>query len=159
LSGSNVRADLAALLGFLNAHLTQATGAHAATAISTAGAGGDLNAVNVEASLQEIADAFKANHFRLKDTNPGQHQTIQQPTLPNSGGLALILDSNAAGVLGARFRVYADTSATVWFTLNASWTGGVGWTPDSTTLPVSGFRISLNDFVLFNHDATASPFT
>jgi hypothetical protein len=79
-------------------------------------------------------------------------------TTQNSGGLALILDSNATGTLGARFRAYADASGAVWFTLNASWDGGA-WVPDASALFVGGFRISLTDFELFNNDPTIVPIT
>jgi hypothetical protein len=162
LAAGTLRADLASLLTFINNHLNQATGAHAASAISTAGAGGDLNAVNVEAGLQEIVDAFKINHFRGKDSNPGQHQTIQQPALTANGGKVLILDSGASAYAGTHLRIYADTASSatssIWFTLNISW-NGTAWVPDSSTPFVGGFRVSQTEFALFNNDPTPNAIT
>ena len=70
--------------------------------------------------------------------------TIGQPPLPTNGGLALSLDSNAAGVAGTRFRVDSDTSGAIWFILNASW-NGTAWMPDASGNFVGGFCISETD--------------
>ena len=128
-------------------------GAHAASAVSVADAGNNLNAVNVETSLAEIVDALEGDHFRGNEASPGQHRTIRQPAL--GGSKALILDSNASGTAPTHLRIYADSDS-VWFTLNASW-NGAGWTRDSTLYNSAAFRFGRNSLEFlhdFNNEAT-----
>jgi len=153
LPAGTLRAALAALLAGLNGHANQASGAHAASAISVADAGGNLNATNVEAALAEVLDAFEADHFKGNEANAAQHRTIRQPAL--GGSKALILDSNASGAAATHLRIYADAEA-VWFTLNASWTG-TSWARDSTSYNSSAIRLSRNEFELlhdFNNESS-----
>jgi hypothetical protein len=127
IAAGTLRAALVTLLGGLNGHVNQASGAHAASAVSVADSGNNLNAANVEAALAEILDAVEGDHFRGNEANAGQHRTIRQPAL--GGSMALILDSNASGSASTHLRIYADTDS-VWFTLNASWNGGA-WVRDT----------------------------
>ena len=153
IGAGTLRAALVTLLGGLNGHVNQAAGAHAASAISVADAGNNLNAVNVETSLAEILDAVEGDHFRGNEANPGQHRTIRQPAL--GGSKALILDSNASGTAPTHLRIYADSDS-VWFTLNASW-NGAGWTRDSTLYNSAAFRFGRNSLEFlhdFNNEAT-----
>ncbi len=133
IAAGTLRAALVALLGGLNGHVNQASGAHAASAISVADAGANLNAANVEAALAEVLDAFEGDHFKGNEANAGQHRSIRIP--PLGGTKALILDSNAAGTAATRLRIYADTDQ-VWFTFNASW-DGAQWVRDASGTYVS----------------------
>jgi hypothetical protein len=109
--------------------VNQASGAHAASAISVADAGNNLNAANVEAALAEILDAFEGDHFRATRRTPASTAPSASPSL--GGTKALILDSNASGTAATRLRIYADTGSSVWFTLNASW-DGAQWVRDAS---------------------------
>jgi hypothetical protein len=143
------------LLGGLNGHVNQASGAHAASAISVADAGANLNAANVEAALAEILDALEGDHFKGNEANAGQHRSIRIP--PLGGTKALILDSNAAGTAATRLRIYADTDQ-VWFTFNASW-DGTQWVRDASGTYCGGLRLA-RYFVEFIHeDSFAADFT
>ncbi|MCZ2110357.1 MAG: hypothetical protein LC118_12450 [Dehalococcoidia bacterium] len=115
----------------------------------------NLNAVNVETSLAEILDAFEGDHFKGNEANAGQHRTIRVP--PLGGTKALILDSDAAGSIGTRLRVYADTD-TIWFVLNASW-NGAAWARDNAGWYCGGFRFSRSDFAFLYEDTFAATFT
>ncbi|MEZ4442337.1 MAG: hypothetical protein R3B72_24805 [Polyangiaceae bacterium] len=152
LAAGTADSQLAALLGFINAHITQTPGAHAASAISVADSGGNLDAANVEAALAEILDAFEGDHFRGNETSAGQHRAIRQPNF--GGSRALLWEAVGVGGTGARLRVYADTSS-IWFTLNASWNGSA-WVRDSTSFFSGGFRFSRLEFE-FLHDETFDP--
>jgi len=149
LVAGTVDSQLAALLGFINSHITQTPGAHAASAISVADSGGNLNAANIETALAEILDAFEGDHFRGNESNAGQHRAIRQPNF--GGSRALLWEAVGVGGTGARLRVYADTSS-IWFTLNASWNGSA-WVRDSTSFFSGGFRFSRLEFAT----RTASP--
>lgn len=155
IGAGTVRAALATLLAGLNGHVTQANGAHAASAISVADTGANLNAANVEAALAEILDAFEGDHFKGNEANAGQHRSIHIP--PLGGTKALILDSNAAGSIGTRLRVYADSDS-IWFTINASW-NGTQWARDNTGWYCGGFRFSRYDFAFIYEDTFAATFT
>lgn len=155
LAAGTVRAGLAALLGFINTHLNQAAGAHAASAISVADAGANLNATNVETSLAEVLDALEGDHFRGNESGAGQHRTIRQPAL--GGSKALILDSNASGQVPTRLRIYADSDS-LWFTLNASWDGSA-WARDSTSYFSGGFRMSRSEIEFLHENSFAATFT
>jgi len=153
IAAGTLRAALVTLLAALNGHVNQAAGAHAASAISVADAGGNLNAVNVETALAEILDALEGDHFRGNEANAGQHRTIRQPAL--GGSKALLLDSNASGSASTRLRIYADTDS-LWFTLNASWNGSA-WARDSTLYNSAAFRFGRNSLQFlhdFNNEAT-----
>jgi hypothetical protein len=155
ITAGTVRAALATLLAALNGHVTQASGAHAASAISVLDSGNNLNAVNVETAFAEVLDAFEGDHFRGNEANAGQHRTIRIP--PLGGSKALILDSNAAGSVATRLRVYADTDS-IWFVINASW-NGTAWARDNTGWFCGGFRFSRSDFAFLYEDTFAATFT
>jgi hypothetical protein len=155
IAAGTLRAALVTLLGSLNGHVNQAAGAHAASAISVADAGNNLNAANVETALAEVLDAYEGDHFRGNEANPGQHRTIRQPNL--GGTKALLWDAQGNGGIGARLRVYAD-SDNIWFTLNASWNGSA-WARDSTSYFAGGFRFSRLDFEFMHEDSFAATFT
>jgi len=153
IAAGTLRAALVTLLGGLNGHVNQASGAHAASAVSVADSGNNLNAANVEAALAEILDAVEGDHFRGNEANAGQHRTIRQPAL--GGSMALILDSNASGSASTHLRIYADTDS-VWFTLNASWNGSA-WVRDSTLYNSAAFRFGRNSLAFlhdFNNEAS-----
>ena len=155
IPAGTMRAALASLLASLNGHANQATAAHPASAISVTDSGGNLNAVNVETALAEVADTFELEHFRGNEATPGQHRSITQPTL--GIGRVLLLDSAGSGQAATRFRIYADSDS-VWFTLNASW-NGLNWARDSTGSNAAALRFSRNEFELlhsFNGAATFS---
>ncbi|ATB45935.1 hypothetical protein [Corallococcus macrosporus] len=149
LAAGNLRQQVAALLGFLNGHVTQAVGAHAASAISVADAGNLLTAGTVESALAEVLAAFGGGHFRGNEAAAGQHKAILQPVL--GSGRVLLLDAQGAGGVAARLRLYADSDS-VWFTLNAAWNGSA-WARDTTGAAAAGFRLSRNE-VEFLHDAS-----
>jgi hypothetical protein len=155
IGAGTVRAALATLLTGLNGHVNQTSGAHAASAISVVDAGANLNAANVEAALTEILDAFEDDHFRGNEANAGQHRTIHIP--PLGGTKALILDSNAAGSVGTRLRIYADAES-IWFTLNASW-DGAKWVRDYVNWTSGGFRFSRGEFEFLCEETLAATFT
>jgi hypothetical protein len=155
IAAGTLRAALVSLLGGLNGHVNQASGAHAASAISVLDTGNNLNAVNVETSLAEIVDALEGDHFRGNESNPGQHRTIRQP--PLGGSKALILDSNAAGTAATRLRIYADTDS-VWLTLNASWNGSA-WARDASSTFCGGIRFARYAVEFLHEDSFAATFT
>ena len=155
IAAGTLRAALVTLLGGLNGHVNQATGAHAATAISVLDSGNNLNAVNVETSLAEILDANEVDHFRGNEATPGQHRTIHQPAL--GGSKALILDTQASGAVGTHLRIYADTDS-IWFTLNASWNGSA-WARDNAGYFCGGFRFSRTDIEFLHENSFAATFT
>ena len=155
IGAGTVRAALAALLGGLNGHANQASGAHAASAIAVADAGANLNAANVEAALAEILDAFEDDHFKGNEANAGQHRTIHIPSL--GGTKALILDANASGTASTRLRIYSDT-ASIWFTLNASW-DGTQWVRDASGTFCGAFRFARNEIEFLHEDSFAATFT
>lgn len=141
ITAGTPRAALVTLLGGLNGHVNQASGAHAASAISVADSGNNLNAANVEAALAEILDAVEGDHFRGNEANAGQHHATRQP--PLGGTKALILDSNASGAAATHLRIYADGSS-VWFTLNTSW-DGAQWVRDAGGTFCGAFRFARNE--------------
>ncbi|ADO70293.1 hypothetical protein [Stigmatella aurantiaca] len=149
LPSSSLRQQVAALLGFLNGHLTQAAEAHAASAVSVADTGNLLTASTVEAALAEGLGAFSGGHFRSNEAASGQHKAILQPVL--GAGRVLLLDSQGAGGVAARLRLYADSDS-VWFTVNAAWNGSA-WARDTTGAAAGGFRLSRNE-AEFLHDAS-----
>ncbi|SDF27411.1 hypothetical protein [Myxococcus virescens] len=149
LAAGNLRQQVAALLGFLNGHVTQAAGAHAASAVSVADTGEFLGAGTVEAALAEILAAFSSGHYRSNETAAGQHRAILQPRLGT--GRVLLLDALGVGGAAARLRLYADDDS-VWFTLNAAWNGSA-WARDTSGAAAGGFRLSRNE-AEFLHDAS-----
>jgi len=155
IAAGTLRAALVTLLGGLNGHLNQASGAHAASAVSVADSGNNLNAANVEAALAEILDAVEGDHFRGNEASAGQHRAIRQP--PLGGTKALILDSNASGAAATHLRIYADGSS-VWFTLNASW-DGAQWVRDSGGTFCGAFRFARNEIEFLHEDSFAATFT
>lgn len=155
IAAGTLRAALVTLLGGLNGHVNQANGAHAASAVSVADSGNNLNAANVEAALAEILDAVEGDHFRGNEANAGQHRAIRQP--PLGGTKALILDSNASGAAATHLRIYADGSS-VWFTLNASW-DGAQWVRDSGGTFSGAFRFARNEIEFLHEDSFAATFT
>ena len=154
IAAGTLRAALVTLLGGLNGHVNQASGAHAASAVSVADSGNNLNAANVEAALAEILDAVEGDHFRGNEANAGQHRAIRQP--PLGGTKALILDSNASGAAATHLRIYADGSS-VWFTLNASW-DGAQWVRDSGGTFCGAFRFARNEIEFLHEDSFAATF-
>ncbi|WP_426747448.1 hypothetical protein VZQ01_08225 [Myxococcus faecalis] len=149
LPASSLRQQVAALLGFLNGHITQSADGHAASAVSVADAGNLLTAGTVEAALAEVLAAFSGGHFRGNEEAAGQHKAIVQPVL--GAGRVLLLDAQGAGGAAARLRLYADSDS-VWFTLNAAWNGSA-WARDTTGAAAAGFRLSRNE-AEFLHDAS-----
>ncbi|WP_141593116.1 hypothetical protein [Myxococcus sp. AB056] len=149
LPASSLRQQMAALLGFLNGHVTQSADAHAASSVSVADAGNLLTAGTVEAALAEVLSTFSGGHFRGNETSAGQHKAILQPVL--GAGRVLLLDTQGAGGAAARLRLYADSDS-VWFTLNAAWNGSA-WARDTTGAAAGGFRLSRNE-AEFLHDAS-----
>lgn len=155
IAAGPLRAALVTLLGGLNGHVNQASGAHAASAVSVADSGNNLNAANVETALAEILDAVEGDHFRGNEANAGQHRSIRQP--PLGGTKALILDSNASGSAATHLRIYADGSS-VWFTLNASW-DGAQWVRDAGGTFCGAFRFARNEIEFLHEDSFAATFT
>jgi hypothetical protein len=155
IAAGTLRAALVTLLGGLNGHVNQASGAHAASAVSVADSGNNLNAANVETALAEILDAVEGDHFRGNESNAGQHRSIRQP--PLGGTKALILDSNASGSAATHLRIYADGSS-VWFTLNASW-DGAQWVRDAGGTFCGAFRFARNEIEFLHEDSFAATFT
>jgi len=150
LPASSLRQQVAALLGFLNGHVTQGAGAHAASAVSVADAGNLLTSGTVEAALSEILAAFSGGHYWSNETAVGQHKAILQPRLGT--GRVLLLDALGVGGAAARLRLYADGDS-VWFTLNAAWNGSA-WARDTSGQASGGFRLSRNA-AEFLHDSSA----
>ena len=155
IAAGTLRAALVTLLSGLNGHVNQASGAHAASAVSVADSGNNLNAANVETALAEILDAVEGDHFRGNESNAGQHRSIRQP--PLGGTKALILDSNASGSAATHLRIYADGSS-IWFTLNASW-DGAQWVRDAGGTFYSAFRFARNEIEFLHEDSFAATFT
>jgi hypothetical protein len=155
IAAGTLRAALVTLLGGLNGHVNQASGAHAASAVSVADSGNNLNAANVETALAEILDAVEGDHFRGNEANAGQHRSIRQP--PLGGTKALILDSNASGSAATHLRIYADGSS-IWFTLNASW-DGAQWVRDAGGTFCGAFRFARNEIEFLHEDSFAATFT
>ncbi|WP_255217119.1 hypothetical protein [Myxococcus sp. AM010] len=150
LPASSLRQQqVAALLGFLNGHVTQSADAHEASAVSVADAGNLLTAGTVEAALAEVLSALSGGHFRSNEAAAGQHKAIVQPVL--GAVRILLLDAQGAGGVAARLRLYADSDS-VWFTLNAAWNGSA-WARDTTGAAAAGFRLSRNE-AEFLHDAS-----
>lgn len=155
LPAGAVKDQLAALLGFINVHLTQYADAHDAVNISVSDYPGHLNATEVEGALMELADGFRVDHYRASETHQGQHRTIHQPNF--GGAKALLWDALGTGGVGARFRVYADEES-VWFTVNASYTGSA-WTLDSPLHGAAGFRISGSAFEVYHQPLGSGAFS
>jgi hypothetical protein len=156
LTAGTLRAQLAALLSAINGHVTVASAAHAASAISVADANDRLTAQTVEAALNEALEAFEAGHFRGNQDTPGQHRVIRQPAFASSG-LALLWD--ARGITGGlRLRVYMSSFG-FWMTLNASTSDGVTWTKDSSVQTASALRLENSTFSLQVHLPTAVTFS
>ena len=155
IAAGTLRAALVTLLGGLNGHVNQASGAHAASAVSVADSGNNLNAANVETALAEILDAVEGDHFRGNESNAGQHRSIRQP--PLGGTKSLILDSNASGSAATHLRTYADGSS-IWFTLNASW-DGAQWVRDAGGTFCGAFRFARNEIEFLHEDSFAATFT
>lgn len=155
IAAGTLRAALVTLLGGLNGHVNQASGAHAASAVSVADSGNNLNAANVEAALAEVLDAVEGDHFRGNEANAGQHRAIRQP--PLGGTKALILDSNASGAPATHLRIYADSDA-VWFTLNASW-DGTQWVRDAAGTFCGGLCFARYFIEFLHEDSFAATFT
>jgi len=155
LAAGTVDSQLADLLGDINDHVSDASDAHDASAISVADSGGNLTASNVETALAEIVDAFEADHYRGNETSAGQHRAIHQPDF--GSGRVLLWEARGNGSLSGRLRVYAD-SDTVWFTINAAWNGSA-WERDSTSYFSGGMRFSRENFVLFHENTFAATFT
>ena len=155
IAAGTLRAALVTLLGGLNGHVNQASGAHAASAVSVADSGNNLNAANVETALAEILDAVEGDHFRGNESNAGQHRSIRQP--PLGGTKSLILDSNASGSAATHLRIYADGSS-IWFTLNASW-DGAQWVRDAGGTFCGAFRFARNEIEFLHEDSFAATFT
>jgi len=155
IAAGTLRAALVTLLSGLNGHVNQASGAHAASAVSVADSGNNLNAANVETALAEILDAVEGDHFRGNESNAGQHHSIRQP--PLGGTKALILDSNASGSAATHLRIYADGSS-IWFTLNASW-DGAQWVRDAGGTFCGAFRFARNEIEFLHEDSFAATFT
>jgi len=155
LPASSLRQQVATLLGYLNGHLIQAAGAHAASAVSVADTGNLLTSSTVEAALSEILAAFSGGHYRSNETAAGQHKAILQPRLGT--GRVLLLDALGVGGAAARLRLYADGDS-VWFTLNASWNGSA-WARDTTGQASGGFRLSRNEAEFLHDSSTGVTFT
>lgn len=152
---TSVKGGFIGVVTAIEAHTQDATGAHAATAISVADSGGNLNATNVEAALAEIIDAFEDEHYRGNETNAGMHRAIYQP---NFGGVRTLLwDAEGNGGVSTHLRVYADLSS-IWFTLNAAWNGSA-WARDTTAGYAGGFRFSRNEFEIFHDNSMAATFS
>ena len=151
LARSHVRAPLAQLLTFLNAHLSATATAHPASAIVVVDTPGVLDAANVESALQEVTTVFGQDHSRSNEPNGGQHKTIRQPVLADASTKALLWESAGVGGPLMRLRVYADTDS-VWFVANAKWVG-TAWARLEPLNFAGGFRFARHEFELF-HDQT-----
>ena len=155
LPAGAVKDQLAALLGFINVHLTQYTDAHDAVNLSVADYASQLLSADVEGALAETLSAFSGGHYRSNEPNGGQHRAILQPEF--TGSKALLWDAAGTGDTGSRFRVYAD-SGSIWFTINAGWTGSA-WAKDSTSLSSGGFRFSPSDFETYYQSSGSGSFS
>mgnify|MGYP007037473416 FL=1 len=99
--------------------------------------------------------AVSTGHFKGNEANAGQHRTIHIPSL--GGTKALILDANASGTASTRLRIYSDT-ASIWFTLNASW-DGTQWVRDASGTFCGAFRFARNEIEFLHEDSFAATFT
>ena len=151
LTNTNVQSQLQELA----AALTRTASPSGASRIGVNDSAGQLSASNVETALAEVLSAYSGDHYRSNQTHSGEHRTIRQPNLGSAR--ALLWDSIGAGGVGARFRVYSDTSS-VWFTVNASWNGSA-WTKDSTSYSSGGYRFSRSDFEIFYQSSGSGSFT
>jgi hypothetical protein len=156
LTAGTLRSQLAALLLAVNGHITASPGAHSASAISVADANSRLNALSVEGAIGETLEAYESGHFRVNETNPGQHRTISQPAFASSG-LALLWD--ARGITGGlRLRVYLSSFG-FWMTLNASSNDGVTWTKDNALQNAAALRLENSTFSLQTHLPNTATFS
>jgi hypothetical protein len=156
LTAGTLRSQLAGLLSAINNHHNASSGAHSASAIAVADANNRLNAVSVEGAIGETLEAYEAEHFRVNETNPGQHRAIRQPAFASSG-LALLWD--ARGITGGlRLRVYMSSFG-FWMTLNASSNDGVTWTKDSSVATASALRLENSTFSVQVHLPLATTFS
>jgi hypothetical protein len=155
LATGTVKDQLAALLGFLNAHLTASTGAaHPAASIALADAGNQFDAESVEGALAELATAYAADHFRGRELDSGMHRTIRQP--PFVGTRVLLWEAAGTGVAAGRFRVYADDES-AWLTMNARFTAGA-WSRDTNATPGVALRLGRDTIELLQEAAALGPF-
>ncbi|HEU4407115.1 MAG TPA: hypothetical protein VFS43_17735 [Polyangiaceae bacterium] len=141
--------------GRLGAHLEAAAGAHAASAVAVADAGGLLNAAHVEGALAEILGAFGAGHVRANEgANAGLHRAIRQPVL--GAGRVLLFESGVTGANETRLRAYGDDGS-VWVTFNAAW-NGAAWARDTASFYAGGFRFARHEFAFLHDDLLAPAF-
>ena len=143
--------SLVTLLGGLNSHVNQASGAHAERCL-VADSGNNLNAANVEAALAGSSTPSRATTSRQR----GERRPAPPSAAPLGGTKALILDSNASGAASTHLRIYADGS--IWFTLNASW-DGTQWVRDAGGTFCGAFRFARNEIEFLHEDSFAATFT
>ncbi|RJS13750.1 hypothetical protein DRW03_35875 [Corallococcus sp. H22C18031201] len=155
LPAASLRQQVAALLGFINGHVTQGTGAHAASAVAVADTGNLLTADTAEAALAEVLGAFGGGHYRGNESAAGQHKAIVQPVLGT--GRVLLFDAQGVGNSACRLRLFADSDS-VWFTLNAAWDGNA-WARDNASLASGAFRLSRNEAEFLHDNSLVATFT
>jgi hypothetical protein len=150
-----VQGALGLLLAGLNAHMTQPSEAHTASAIRFADTGNRYAAVDVEAALGEVMNAFNQDHVRPEGSSfGGWHRAIRQPQM-TVGQDALLWESRSTG-LNAVFRVYG-TAAGVMFTINAQ-RGTNQWSADSPALESVAIALEQGTFRVMSYVGT-TPFT
>jgi hypothetical protein len=148
-------AVLAQQAGRLSAHLEAASGAHAASAVAVADAGGLLKASQVEGALAEILGAFGEGHVRSNEgEDAGLHRAIRQPVL--GAGRVLLFESGVTGATETRLRIYGDNGS-IWVTFNAAWNGSA-WARDTPSFYAGGARFARHEFALLHDDLLAPAF-
>lgn len=143
LGAGTVRSQLDALLGFINAHINLASGAHAASALTYAGGGnwadGTTNpATTVEGELDKIISDLAATSGAPK---VGAAATAGSPNALVAGTVRSQLDA-LVGFINAHINVAAGAHAASALT----YAGGGNWA-DGTTNPATTVEAQLDKIV------------
>jgi hypothetical protein len=143
LSTGSVKSQLDALLGFINAHINQAAGAHAASAVAYAGGGnwadGTTNpATTVEAQLDKVISDLAATSGAPKI---GAAATAGSPNSLSAGSVKSQLDALLGFVNAHINQASAAHAATA-----VSYAGGGSW-KDGTTNPATTVEAQLDKVI------------
>ena len=152
LLAGNAATHFAGLLAHLNTHAGAPQSAHPGSAIKTVSQ--LFGATDAAAALDEIAQAFGANHFRSNEQFAGAHRAIIQRV--DGAPFALLWQSSNISGAGPTLRVWSDATS-VWFTLNARQLSGA-WNRDDSSIPASAFRLAPDSFEWLHHPAGNTPF-
>jgi hypothetical protein len=143
LSAGSVKSQLDALLGFVNAHINLAAGAHAAAAITYAGGGAWADATTnpattVEAQLDKVIADLAATSGAPK---VGAAATAGAPNSLSAGSVKSQLDA-LLGFVNAHINLAAGAHAAAAIT----YAGGGNWA-DGTTNPATTVEAQLDKIV------------